>query len=528
MLNDPCRFPNTLFHDCVVPDVNSAAKMTVSSLRHPPPSRVLRRIATIVRLLVLVALILLLTTCQYRPSMLQQVRNLGVLRVASINSAATYYLGADGPRGFEYDLAKGFADALHVKLKVIVVPDRRSIVEAVAQGRAQIGIGLAISAQRRRQVRFTPVYSQTKLKAVYRHAGDAPTGMADLSGRLVLARDSALTEWLHQQHPSVDFSVDADANTEELMARIASGDVFATIANADLVAMNQRYYPNLRVGFTLSGVRQRLAWAFAKAPTDGWDDGLYNKAIAYLTRTRHSGQVHILHDRYFGHAARLGFVGGAEFARQVKARLAKWKPYFKKTGARYGVDWRLIAAVAYQESRWDQHAQSPTQVKGMMMLTKATAARMHVKNRQNPQQSIDGGTRYLLDVRSRLPDDIKPPDRTWFALAAYNIGLGHILDARHLLRLAGRDPSVWVDLRDGLGWLSQKRYLHETRFGYAQGKEAAAYVGDVRAYYDILRWMTAKKDQSKPAALDEQPSAAGADDGNPAKPPDISIDSPAF
>lgn len=490
--------------------------------------RVLRWIAAILRLLVLAALTLLLATCQYRPSMLQQVRNLGVLRVATINSATTYYLGADGPRGFEYDLARSFADALHVKLKIIVVPDRRSILKAVAQGRAQMGVGLMISAQRRRQLRFTPSYSQSKLKAVYRHTGDPPTHMADLSGQLVLPRDTALSGWLHQQYPSLEFTVDADANTEELMARIANGHVFATIANADLVAMNQRYYPSLRVAFTLPEVRQRMAWAFAKAPADGRDDGLYNKAIAYLEKAQRNGRVHILHDRYFGHAARLGFVGGAEFARQVKARLDRWKPYFKKTGTRYGVDWRLIAAIAYQESRWDQHAQSPTQVKGMMMLTRATAARMHVKNRQNPQQSIDGGTRYLLDVRRRLPDDIKPPDRTWFALAAYNIGLGHILDARHLLRLADRNPSVWVNLREALGWLSQQRYLHKTRFGYAQGKEAAAYVGDVRAYYDILRWMTTKNTQGKPAALDEQPSAAGADNADPAKPPDISIDSPAF
>lgn len=493
-----------------------------------PPRRVLRLIGLGLRLLVLAALILGLTTCHYRPPLLQQVRNMGVLRVATVNSATTYYLGPDGPRGFEYDLAKEFADALGVKLKVIVVPDRRAITEAVVRGRAQIGIGLAINDQRRTHLRFTPVYKKTPFKAVYRHTGQAPSRMADLSDRLVLPRESTLTQWLHQQHPSIDFSVDSDANTEELMARIADGDVFATIANADLVAMNQRYYPELRVAFTLRRVQQRQAWAFAKTPSGGRDDGLYNKAIAYLEQAKHNDQVHILHNRYFGHAARLGFVGGAEFARQVKARLAQWKPYFKKTGARYGLDWRLIAAIAYQESRWDQHAQSPTRVKGMMMLTRATAARMNVDNRQDPQQSIDGGTRYLLELRGRLADDIKPPDRTWFALAAYNIGLGHVLDARHLLRLAGRDPNVWVDLRDALGWLSQKRYLKKTRFGYAQGKEAAAYVADVRAYYDILKWMTTQNTQDKPAALDEKPSTAGANNANPTKPPDISIDSPAL
>jgi membrane-bound lytic murein transglycosylase F len=488
-----------------------------------------RLTACLIKTGLLLGLVALLTTFQHRPPALAQVRELGALRVATVNSASTYYLGANGPRGFEYDLAKGLASELGVKLKLVIVADRRALIAAIANGQAQLGVGLAVSKQRQADLRFTPVFSESKLQAVYLHGNDQPHSPADLSGQLVLPDDTAVGEWLSDRQPPVAFATEADANTEQLMARISDGEIATTIANADLVAMNQRYYPNLRVAFTLKGVRQRLAWAFPPAQGHGVDNGLYDKTIAYLEQAKQDGRVHLLHDRYFGHAARLGFVGGAEFARQVKARLQKWKPLFKKTGRQYGLDWRLIAAVAYQESHWDQHAKSPTMVRGMMMLTRSTAQQMDVDNRRDPEQSVDGGTRYLLSVRSRLPAEIKPPDRTWFALAAYNVGLGHVLDARHLLRLAGRDPNVWVNLRQALGWLSQKRYLDKTRYGYAQGKQAAAYVGDIRAYYDILTWMTDKKSKKpKPTALDEKPSSAGADDADSEPLPDISIKSPAF
>lgn len=488
-----------------------------------------RHLVQLFALIVLIGAGVLLTTCVHRPDALTQIQRSGVLRVATVNSASTYYLGAHGPEGFEYDLARGFAKSLGVKLKVVILPDRAAIIRAVNSGRAQLGAGLAISPGRDAHVRFTPPYLSSKLDAVYRQHASKPAKLADLSGRLVLPDNTALADWLRRRHPDLKFTVDRTANTEELMARIAHGDIDATVANADLVAMNQRYYPKLRVGFTLKEVRQKMAWTLAATDRGHQPDGLYNKAIAYLEQAKSKDQIKILHNRYFGHAARLGFVGGAEFARQVKKRLDRWKRYFKTAGKKYGVDWRLLAAIGYQESRWNAKAASPTHVRGIMMLTRSTAKRMDIDNRNNPLQSIDGGTRYLLQLRKRLPKAVKPPDRTWFALAAYNLGLGHVLDARRLLKQAGRDPNVWVNLRDALGWLSEKRYLDHTRYGYAQGKQAAAYVSDIRAYYDILMWMTSDKHQHKPAALDEQPSASGADqDEAKNTPPDISITSPAF
>lgn len=494
-----------------------------------PRSKRWRRAIRLATLILLLGVVILLTTCVHRPAALDQVRRTGVLRVATVNSATTYFLGPNGPQGFEYDLARGFAESLGARLRMVVVTDREAIIRAVSSGRAQMGVGLATGQDRARRVRFTPPYLSSRLAAVYRQHGARPMQLSDLSGHLVLPDDTVLAGWLHRHHPQLRFTVDHTANIEELMARIAHGDIDATLANADLVAMNQRYYPKLRVGFTLTAARQNMAWAFARSGRAHPGDGLYRKATAYLEKAGARDRIKVLHNRYYGHAARLGFVGGAEFARQAGHRLDRWTPYFQAAGRQYGVDWRLLAAISYQESRWNNEAVSPTHVRGLMMLTRDTAERVHIEDRRNPQQSIDGGTRYLLQQRMRLPEAIKAPDRTWFALAAYNLGLGHVLDARRLLEKAGRDPNVWINLRDALGWLSEKRYLGATRYGYAQGKQAAAYVSDVRAYYDILTWMTGSRHTHKPAALEEKPSAGGADqpdDDN--APPDISITSPAF
>ena len=471
------------------------------------------------------ALALALGTCVQRPGLLEQIETLGTLRVATVNSATTYYLDVDGPAGFEYDLAHAFADELGLALDVMVVPDREAVLTAVTSGRAHIGVGLAVSDARRQRVRFTPIYAETPLEVVYNVHDDQPDDLAALSGELTLPAGSALAGRLRRDHPDLEFSVAARANAEELMDRVANGALTATIANAHVVAMNQRYYPDLRVAFDVPGASQRTAWAFARRGATAGDDGLFNKAIAYLERTRETGRMRILRDRYFGHVERLGFVGGREFARQVEARLDRWRPYFKRAGRRHDLDWRLLAAIGYQESHWDEDAVSPTTVRGIMMLTEATAEEVDVEDRRDPLQSINGGAEYIKRMIERMPESVTRPDRIWFALAAYNIGYGHVMDARRLLEARDRDPDLWINLRDALPWLTQDRYLDETRYGYARGLEARAYVGNVRAYYDILVWMTDDSRTEKPAALSEDESAAGA---GADESPEISIESPAF
>ena len=448
-------------------------------------------------LLVLVALAAI-GTCAPPRTLMQQIQTIGTLRMATVNSATTYYLSGQGPAGFEYDLARLWADKLGVTLEVVVVADRDAAVQAVLGGRAHFAAGLAVTPTRAEQLRLTPSYRDVTRQVVYRRGTTRPGDFQALDGRLTLPGDLAITDWLAREHPQIEFRRDPDANAEELLVRIARGKLDYSIAPADLVSLNQRYYPALRVAFELEE-KAHLAWAF----DPDTEQVLYNRAVAFIAGMADAPAMRRIVDRYFGHADRLGFVGGKAFARQVEERLPRWRGDFEAAGERLGFDWRLLAAIGYQESHWNPDAVSPTGVRGLMMLTTRTAREMKV-DRLNPRQSIRGGARYLKALKQRMRamnGHLSEPDLTWMALAAYNIGMGHLMDARRLVQSAGGDPDSWIDVRQTLPKLTQERHFSKTRYGYARGHEAVGYVGNIRAYYDILLWMTSDEDMAMPDSL---------------------------
>lgn len=473
--------------------------------------------------LALIAIVtVVLSTCSPRISLRGQVQALGTLRVAMINSATGYFLGADGPAGFEYDLARRFARDFDLNIQVIPVANQTEAIAAVISGQAHMAAGLAISYRPGQRLRFTPPYSRVALDVVYNSDADKPESLSALGGKLTLPAHDALADKLARRHPDLTFNVDDDASPETLMAAIAHGQLYSTIANDNVVAMNQRYYPNLRVAFTLPGIKRNLGWAFAITG----EQALYNQAIAWLQQAGKSGAIEVLRKRYFAHADRLGFVGGQIFAEQIEQRLPQWRPIFKRVAKKHHLDWRLLAAMSYQESHWDPDAVSPTGVRGLMMLTEATAKELGVDNREDPEQSIKGGARYLIQQRQRLPESIKEPDRTWMALAAYNIGFGHLMDARRLLEARDKNPNLWANVEQALAWLTKDKYADETKYGYARGLQAVEYVGNIRAYYDILVFKTNEK--NKQADASEQVASDSAAQPRTDAPADIAIDSPAL
>jgi hypothetical protein len=151
-----------------------------------------------------------------------------------------------------------------------------------------------------------------------------------------------------------------------------------------------------------------------------------------------------------------------------------------------GIDWRLIAAIGYQESHWDAAATSPTGVRGLMMLTDETAERLQVKNRLDARDSIIGGARYFALLKEALNPRIAEPDKTYLALAAYNLGLGHLEDARIVAQQHKLNPDKWQDVRQVLGKLAEPETFNTLKHGYARGFEALQLVDNVRNYHDIL------------------------------------------
>jgi len=174
------------------------------------------------------------------------------------------------------------------------------------------------------------------------------------------------------------------------------------------------------------------------------------------------------------------------FYKHLKTRFPKYREHFQEAAEKHNLSWKLLASQAYQESHWNRRAKSPTGVRGLMMLTRRTAASLGIKNRLDPVLSIHGGAQYLARMQKRVPRAVYPADRTFFALAAYNVGLGHLQDARTLARRKKKNPNIWSDMTQVLPLLSQKKYYKSLRYGYARGHEPVKYVERIRAYHSLL------------------------------------------
>ncbi|MEW9797619.1 membrane-bound lytic murein transglycosylase MltF [Alteromonas sp. CYL-A6] len=418
-----------------------------------------------------------------------------VLKVGTLYGPATYYNGPNGPVGFEYELLAGFADYLNVELEIYPFYSYQMAAEQLANGQLDvIATGDAIAEDEAGVFVYGPPYLHVDQHLVFKNGGPRPQALTDLNEPVVVVAASSQARLLRQALGTADgqrWTESHDADAEELLQQVASDELTYTLADSNKLAMQRRRFPNLSVAFTLSRA-QPVAWAVSPQT----DDSLRAAMVAYFGLTHQSGRFKALEDKYFGHIRQFDFVDTRAFIRATESVLPKFDSWFKRYAG--DIDWRLLAAMSYQESHWDPKATSPTGVRGLMMLTRDTAKDWDVASRTDAQQSIRGGARYFSSLKSRIPARIQDPDRTWMALAAYNIGLGHLEDARVLTQRQGGNPDLWVDVKQRLPLLRQKRYYRQTRFGYARGDEALRYVENIRRYYDTLRWLDEQQSATNP------------------------------
>lgn len=450
----------------------------------------------------------LLVACE-QPNRLEQLREDGTLRVITRNTPTTFYLGRHGDTGLEYELSKRFADSLGLQLEMTSSPTLddlyRQLIED--QGPHIAAAGLTANPNRVEQVQFAEPYLQVTPQVVYRRGNRQPSEIEDLyNKRITVLKGSALADQLRElqdEHPQLVFDESDSLETVDLLRLVNDGEIDFTLVYSNELMVNQAFYPGLHVGFDL-GPAQPMAWAL----TGGEDDSLLLAVNRFFDGIRADGTLDQLLERFYGHADVLDYVGARAFARHMQQRLPRFESLFRQAADQQGMDWRLLAAMAYQESLWDPDARSPTGVRGLMMLTLPTAKFVGVTNRVDPAQSINGGARYIVWVRDQLSLDIPEPDRTWFALAAYNVGIGHLDDARILTRNSGRDPNRWIDVKDHLPLLAKKQWYSQTRYGYARGGEPVSYVQNIRRYYEILSWITQPQAET-PQVPQEQYHAPG-------------------
>lgn len=428
----------------------------------------------------------LLVSCAPTQDKLHQVKSSGELVVLTRNSPTTYYEGPNGPAGIEYDMAKAFADYLGVRLRIKVLPSSHEIIEDITQGDGDLAAaGLAITAQRLTRVRFAPPYQQIWQQVVYRSGTREPHDIQDLIGqKLEVVGSSSYTELLSGllgHYPGLHWTTSTDTEVEGLLHRVHTGALPYTIADSNIVAMDRQYYPNLAVAFNIQKP-QFLAWAFPRTA----DRSLYDAAVSFFHDLKHSGELADLIERYYGPARRINTFNLVTYIDRIQDTLPLYEALFQRAGLKYNLDWRLLASMGYQESLWQPDAVSPTGVRGLMMLTNDTSLFVGIRDRLNPQQSISGGAKYFRSVMDRLSPNIFQPDRTWMALAAYNIGINHLEDARHITAEQGGNPDLWKDVVKRLPLLAEPRWYLKTRYGYAPGYQAVHYVNRIRTYYNVL------------------------------------------
>lgn len=437
-------------------------------------------------------------------SELEKVISNGELIIVTRNAATTFYEGPDGePAGLEYALAKMFAERLGVKLKVEVASSIQEIFTKVVRHKAHFAAaGLTVTRYRQNWVRFTPPYQTITQEVIYLGGTPRPRTVSDLGkGTLAVIANSSHAERLRElkeKYPDLYWSETDELETEELLDNIRDHLLDYTVVDSNEFQINRRYYPNLRIAFTISEP-QPVAWAFPISA----DNSLYEEASRFFDEIRKDGTLDQLIKQHYSHVEQFDFVATPIFLKHIEERLPRYESIFKEAANEHDIDWLLAVAIAYQESHLNPDAVSHTGVRGIMMLTRGTARELGVQDRTDPKQSIEGGIRYYRSLYDALDPKIQGEDRYWFALAAYNVGMGHLEDARIITKRRGMDPDKWVDVKENLPLLRIYKWYRYTKHGYARGNEPVKYVENIRSYYEILhRQMTPKEEEVRPTNID--------------------------
>ncbi len=409
----------------------------------------------------------------------------GELRVSTINSPLTYAAINNKDYGLDYELAKRFADYLGVKLKVTVRQNISQLFDDLDAGKTDmLAAGLVYNTERVKNYQAGPTYYSVSQQLVYRVGGNRPRTLAGINaeqlaiapGHVALNDLQALKE---SKYPDLNWRVDEKRGTTALMQAVIDGTLEYTVADSVAVSLFQRVYPELAVALDISD-EQPVTWFSEKSE----DNSLSAAMLDFFNSMNEDGTLARLEEKYLGHGNDFDYVDTRTFLRAVQNTLPDLKPLFEKYARQ--IDWRLLAAIAWQESHWDPQATSPTGVRGMMMLTRNTAQSLGLTDRTDAEQSLDGGMRYLQDMMAKVPEAIPKDERIWFALAAYNMGYAHMLDAMALTKKQKGNPNSWSDVKQRLPLLSQKPYYSRLKYGYARGHEAYAYVENIRKYHISL------------------------------------------
>jgi len=435
------------------------------------------------RWLIFFSISLLITACgDPAPPTLARSKELLVL---TRDGPLTYEQdAASEAMGFEHDLVLLFAEELGLKPRFLVAKRDREILERLKNGEAHIAAAW-LSTTDDPAIKGGPSYFTSGNVLAQHEATIAIDDLAELASRSVAvlsdSRQASALKKFADRAPGVVIDEHRGGSDLDLLQRVAEGRIEAALVDGALLDIAINYYPQLQPALSV-GEDVPIAWLYPASA----DPLLESKLRTFFDRITRDGTLARLKDRYFGHVERLKQADVERFIERTRTLLPQYRSLFHSAQASTGIDWRLLAALAYQESQWNPLATSPTGVRGMMMLTEDTADHLRVTNRLDPKQSIRAGSQYFSDLRDNLPDSIPEPDRTWMAVAAYNLGMGHFNGARQIAQGMKKDADSWYEMKQVLPMLARPEIYQRLKSGRARGGEAVITAENVRLYYDIL------------------------------------------
>ena len=430
---------------------------------------------------------------------LPEMQRHGVLRVITRNNAATFFLWRGEQMGFEYELLREFARRHDLHVEVVVAPQHASLFEMLERGAGDVAAAsLAVDVPPRApDVVMTRPFNYVYDYLVARHGDDSVLWIDDLNGRGVTVRRSSPHWRTMERFRASGLKVDInpapeDAESEALIAAVGEGRIDLTVAASHVLDIELGHRSDIRKAFSLRGPVP-LGWAVRRNNPE-----LLAALNAFLDEEYRGLFFNVVHQKYFENPVRMQRHREDRVDHEQADGLSPYDAIVKRESATHGLDWPLIVAQMYQESRFDPKARSHAGAIGLMQLLPRTAREFGVRNLRDPEQSIRAGVAYLAWLHSRFEPDLAVKDRIWFALAAYNAGYGHVTDARRLASgQLGLDPNRWFDnVEEAMRMLSKRSYYRNTVHGYVRGHEVVKYVREIRERYRSYLQTTDVRDKS--------------------------------
>lgn len=428
-----------------------------------------------------------LSGCSDGLSQLERIQSRRSLRVALIATPPLYFPDESLIRGYDHEIISAYAASIGAKLEIIRANTISEIATQLKQGKVHVGIGGNSPTYPDNKILNGIAYNEEEWYVIGHRNKKLPKSIEKVTPSTIIvakgSKPSLVLSRLKSAHPSLFWLELPNGNIRQVLEQVNEGNFKLSVINADIYTYYRYLYPEIKIAFTLPK-KYSSHWLTYKNDDD---PSISNSINEFITQYKQGGKIKERYDNYFHHLNVFDYVDILYYLRRIKNKLPNYSPYFEKAAINNKFDERFLAAISYQESHWNEKARSHTGVRGLMMLTQDTAKRVGVEDRLDPEQSITGGTKYLSILKESLPKNIQEPDRSWMTLAAYNVGPGHLEDARIITESLGDSPNLWLDVEKHLPKLSKKQWYKKTKYGYARGYEPVEFVRRIRRYYDILR-----------------------------------------